>query len=68
MRLTEFKIPGTAEHVRSASFLTGLKTSPKYSFELTLLLLIITKKNNNSNYYYYIIIIVIIIIIIIFFF
>ena len=44
MRLTEFKIAGTAEHVRSASFLTGLKTSPKYSFELILLLLIITKK------------------------
>ena len=32
---------GTAEHVRSASSLTDLKTSPKYSFELSLLLLLL---------------------------
>ena len=32
---------GTAAHVRSASSLTDLKTSPKYSFELLLLLFLL---------------------------
>ena len=53
MRLIEFKIQGTAEHVRSASLLTDVKTSPKYSFELILLLLLLLITIIIIYYYYY---------------
>ena len=53
MRLIEFKIQGTAEHVRSASLLTDVKTSPKYSFELILLLLLLLITIIIIIYYYY---------------
>ena len=44
---------GTAAHVRSASSLTDLKTSPKYSFELLLLLFYYCYYYCYYYYYYY---------------